>query len=237
MPRTLTQAAVENFRDRLRKIATELFIEAGYDGFNMRELAKRVGVSAMTPYRYFSDKEEILASVRAQAFAGLADRLDSARGLRGSPAEKITAVACAYIEFAQQEQPYYRLMFDFSRPKSASFPDLDLHENRVRSGLTMLMRDLVDRGALDGDPELMAQFLWSAMHGAVALTLADERRSIALFEVVREVRRLVLIGYGPDSASVSTQVMATDDDPTFSALQSRTPRREKSNFAVLTAAE
>jgi AcrR family transcriptional regulator len=232
MPRTLTQAAVENFRDRLRKIAAELFVEAGYGGFNMRELAKRAGVSAMTPYRYFSDKEEILAAVRTQAFAGLADRLDSALGLRGSPHEKIAAVAYAYVGFAQEEQLYYRLMFDFSRPRTHSFPDLDLQEGRVRSGLTRLMHDLVRREALKGNPELMAQLLWSAMHGAVALTLADQRCSIAPLELVKEMMRLVLEGYSRDAAPPSVQV-----SPAFDAVQPRRSRREQSSFAVLTAAE
>ena len=234
MPRTLTQAAVENFRDRLRKIAAELFVETGYDGFNMRELAKRAGVSAMTPYRYFSDKAEILASVRTQAFAGLADKLDRARILGASPAEKIAAVAFAYVEFAQQEQLYYRLMFDFSRPRSDSFPDLDLQESRVRSALGTLMRDLVGRGALEGEPGLMAQFLWSAMHGSVALNLAGHPRAVPPDEMVKEVLRLVLIGYRPDPASASVQM---DDDPEFSAQRSRRPRCEQADFAVLTAAE
>ena len=37
----------------------------------MRMLAAELGVSAMTPYRYFKDKDEILSAIRARALAAL----------------------------------------------------------------------------------------------------------------------------------------------------------------------
>ena len=78
MPRVLKRANGSDFRDRMRRVAAEMFAELGADGFKMRELAKRLGVSAMTPYRYFESKGEILASVRAHGFARLADQLEVA---------------------------------------------------------------------------------------------------------------------------------------------------------------
>ena len=60
MARGLTDTDVANFRERLCETAARLFVERGPGSFNMRELASRLGVSAMTPYRYFKDKTEIL---------------------------------------------------------------------------------------------------------------------------------------------------------------------------------
>ena len=60
MPRNLSPSDVANFRERLCDVATQLLAELGQEGFNMRELAARMGVSAMTTYRYFKDKNEIL---------------------------------------------------------------------------------------------------------------------------------------------------------------------------------
>ena len=68
MPRITTPADVTEFRNRLCEVAAQLFAEKGYEGFNMRELAGRLGISTMTPYRYFKDKEAILSEVRARAF-------------------------------------------------------------------------------------------------------------------------------------------------------------------------
>lgn len=66
MPRILTQSDVADFRERLCDVATRMFDARGPEGFTMRELAAELGVSAMTPYRYFKDKEDILAAVRAR---------------------------------------------------------------------------------------------------------------------------------------------------------------------------
>ena len=59
MPRVLSKDDVADFRDRLCEVAARLYAVKGVGGVTMRELASALGVSAMTPYRYFHDKEEI----------------------------------------------------------------------------------------------------------------------------------------------------------------------------------
>jgi len=233
MPRSLTQAAIDDFRERLRKIAIELFAEVGQDGFNMRELGKRVGVSAMTPYRYFSDKDEILASIRTQAFTRLADRLDMALELNFSSLEKLATVANAYVEFAQQEPVHYRLMFDFSRPKQNSYPEQEFQENRVRSAFTCLVRDLVAHEVLDGDPERIAQVLWTAIHGAIALNLAGQPL-IGSRELINEMVRLLVTAYGASPAARRGQGKKRHSD----FAQHKTRRQPaQSDSALVVAAE
>src|ERR1700743_3023203 len=102
MPRLITQTVVADFRNRLCDVAAELFTEMGRDGFNMRELAKRLRVSPMTAYRYFRDKDEILAALRARAFARFADRLEAANAAPGS---RSAALAQAYAQFVRQDEP------------------------------------------------------------------------------------------------------------------------------------
>src|SRR5271154_6542285 len=116
MPRTLSSTEVENFRDRLCDVAAGLFATRGREGFTMRELASELGVSAMTPYRYFRDKDEILAAVRARAFDRFADALEAAVATPGPAAVKAGAVGDAYVKFALGEPASYRLMFDLSQP-------------------------------------------------------------------------------------------------------------------------
>ena len=57
MPKNLSPAEVDAFRARLCAVAERRFAERGADGVSMRQLADELGCSAMTPYRYFSDKE------------------------------------------------------------------------------------------------------------------------------------------------------------------------------------
>ena len=66
MPRVLTETDVADFRERLCVAAERLFAEKGPDAVTMRQLASELGVSPMTPYRYFQDKDDILAAVGPQ---------------------------------------------------------------------------------------------------------------------------------------------------------------------------
>ena len=174
MPRVLSEEDVAGFRDRLCEAAARIFIERGRDGFNMRELAARLGVSAMTPYRYFKDKDEILAAVRARAFERFADRLEEALAAPGAPLEKGAAVGRAYVKFALEEPQAYRLMFDLSQPRAESFPDLAAADKRARDTMTGYVKLLVDAGIYEGDPVIIGHVMWAALHGALVLQLAGK---------------------------------------------------------------
>ena len=101
MPRNLSTAEVDAFRARLLSVAGQRFAKHGVDGVSMRRLAQALGPSAMTPYRYFRNKDEILAAVRAAAFDRFAAALEEAAGrARGHLRAAGAATGEAYIRFA-----------------------------------------------------------------------------------------------------------------------------------------
>src|SRR5690349_24858102 len=116
MPRVLTDTDVADFRERLCAAAERLFAEKGPDAVTMRQLAAELGVSPMTPYRYFQDKEDILAAVRANAFNRFAEALEAARATPGDAGARSAAVGEAYVTFALENPHSYKLMFDLNQP-------------------------------------------------------------------------------------------------------------------------
>jgi len=174
MPRVLTEADVADFRERLCEAASRLFATRGREAFTMRELASELGVSAMTPYRYFRDKDEILAAVRARAFTRWAESLEIAISTPGDAQTKAAAVFEAYIAFAFGEPASYRLMFDLSQPNEQDYPELVEATTRARATMTDYVRVLVKEGLLAGDPELMGYVFWASLHGAVVLQMAGK---------------------------------------------------------------
>lgn len=56
--------------------ALDLVDADGLGALNLRKLATRLGVSAMTPYSYFTDKAELLAAMLGHALEPLAGDLD-----------------------------------------------------------------------------------------------------------------------------------------------------------------
>ena len=164
MPRVITPLTIADFRNRLCEAASELLVERGMNGFNMRELAKRLHVSPMTAYRYFEDKDEILGHIRARGFARLADVLTVAR-LQSDAA----GVLRAYVRFALEDPVTYRLMFDLFQTENSEAAELALHCERVRAA----MND-VAAGPEDAPREIRGAVLWSALHGVMALYLAGK---------------------------------------------------------------
>src|SRR5512140_85867 len=116
MPRVLSDTDVADFRERLCEAAERLFAERGPDAVTMRQLAAELGVSPMTPYRYFQDKDDILAAVRTNGFTQFAEALERARAGAGSARAKGAAVGEAYTRFAFEHPHTYKLMFDLNQP-------------------------------------------------------------------------------------------------------------------------
>lgn len=186
MPRPLSQPQIDAFRDRLCEAATRLFALHGREGFTLRALAAELGVSPMTPYRYFKDKDEILAAVRALAFDRFAERLEAAAAEPATSTGRAARVADAYVRFAFEERDSYRLMFDLTQPGEANYPDLVRASARARNTMTAHVKSLIDEGVLEGDPVVIGHVFWAALHGAVVLELAGKLSPQCDFARLRE---------------------------------------------------
>ena len=174
MPRVLSDEDVSGFRDRVCETAAKLFAAKGPEGVTMRELAAKLGVSAMTPYRYFKDKQDILAAVRTRAFDRFAEALEKAFEGPGTVRERALAKRDAYLRFALGEPASYKLMFDLSQPNEESYPELVRAMNRARNQMTSHIRAFAEEGLVSGDPELIGLVMWSHLHGVVMLHLANK---------------------------------------------------------------
>ena len=196
MPRNLSSAEVDAFRARLCAVAQKRFAKQGVDGVSMRQLADALGCSPMTPYRYFRNKEEILAAVRAAAFDRFASALEeAARKTRGDLRAGGQAMGEAYIRFALGSPDAYRLMFDLSQPHPDRYPELVRASARARHMMSAALEALVKAGIFVGDPQLLGYVFWATMHGLVVLHLAGKLPKKPDFRTIqREAMRLLVAG-------------------------------------------
>jgi AcrR family transcriptional regulator len=174
MPRILSETDVSDFRERLCEAAERLFAERGQDAVTMRQLASELGVSPMTPYRYFKDKDDILAAVRTNGFNRFADALEAARASVASPRAKGAAVGEAYLRFAFEHPHTYKLMFDLNQPHESDYPDLVAAGRRAKANMSGYVTDQIESGELQGDAGKIGMMFWAATHGAVVLELAGK---------------------------------------------------------------
>lgn len=174
MPRVLSESDVADFRERLCDAAERLFAEKGPEAVTMRQLAAELGVSPMTPYRYFQDKEDILAAVRTSGFNRFAEALERAYDSVEGARAKGAAVGEAYINFAFEHPQAYKAMFDLNQPHEENYPDLVEAAKRSRRTMTGYVETLVAEGVLAGDPDEIGQMFWAATHGSVVLELSGK---------------------------------------------------------------
>ena len=196
MPRNLSATAVDAFRTRLCAVAEQRFARSGVEGVTMRQLADALGCSPMTPYRYFRDKDEILAAVRTAAFDRFAHALEDARRqARGDLRAGGQAVGEAYVRFALDNPEAYRLMFDLSQPHPDRYPELVRASARARHLMSAGLEALVEAGVFAGDAQLLGYVFWATLHGLVVLHLAGKLPEKPDFRTIQqEAMRLLVAG-------------------------------------------
>jgi len=175
LPRALSDEAVGAFRERLIDAAERLFARNGLDAVTMRQLAAELGVSPMTPYRYFADKDAILAAVRARGFDRHAAALNAAFDAAGpDPLAATAAAGRAYVDFAFSHPEAYKLMFDISQPNEADYPDLLAAADRSRRTMTRGLEAMAEAGLFAGEPKLVGHMFWAALHGPIMLAFSGK---------------------------------------------------------------
>lgn len=189
-----TDEEVAAFRKRACEVATQLFTEHGPANVTMRQIASGLGVSTMTPYRYFADKDEILATVRAASYNKFAATLERAVKRARDPRAMALSVGDAYVRFANRHPDAYQLMFSISQPHEEQYPELVQANARAQDTMADYVRHMIDAGLLEGDAELIGYMFWASLHGIISLEMAGGLRDINSRTLRDKVMRTLLAG-------------------------------------------
>ena len=209
MPRpALRDDQIEAFRRRLCDVATRRFAEQGIAGVSLRGLADELGCSRGTPYRYFRDKNEILAVVRAQAFSALAAACNEAGANEPDTERRLAAIGRAYLRFSREEPHAYRVAFELDQLDADAYAELVEERTRAWSSIRDAVQAAFDAGLLEGDPETVARLYWAGLHGVAALALADQLPAADLVALEEPMIQTLLRG-----TRVATRTESSSEEP------------------------
>jgi AcrR family transcriptional regulator len=100
-----------NLRAELVSAALEAIAESGPEGFTLRDVARRAGVSPAAPYRHFPHKEALLEAVAVECGtrmeAAVSAALDRAPD---DPLERFRATGIALVRFAVENPAHFRVL-------------------------------------------------------------------------------------------------------------------------------
>ncbi len=84
--------------EAMLRVALSLFVEQGYHGASMRDIAARADVSVSAAYHYFPSKADMLRTIMIRVTEDLIADLEAARdGAGPDPAAQLAAVARAHV--------------------------------------------------------------------------------------------------------------------------------------------
>jgi TetR/AcrR family transcriptional regulator, mexJK operon transcriptional repressor len=212
----------ESRSDRKRKklllAATAVFLEKGYDGTSMDDVAARAEVSKPTVYKYFSDKEHLFAEIVRATTEQIDDLVRLVVETMAGDTDVHTGLAALARRFIDAlMQPQVLRLRRLVIANADRFPDVgrrwyEQGFERVLATLATTFQSLAARKLLKlGDPLLAANhfvglLLWIPVNKAMFTgdhqATPDELERYALAAV-----RAFLTGYGP------SRVMPAEREP------------------------
>ncbi|HEY1756847.1 MAG TPA: TetR/AcrR family transcriptional regulator [Bryobacteraceae bacterium] len=160
-----------NLKQSLLGAAVHLLAEAGPQGFTLREVARRAGVSHNAPYRHFKDKDDLLAAMAAEGFDRLTASMNAAIAEGDSAADRLGLAGRGYVEFAVGSPQHLVVMFETTVAGcSPKYAEAGMRAFQVLlNGIEAVQ---AEGGLPEGDPHPFAVVAWAAVHGLAKLAIA-----------------------------------------------------------------
>jgi AcrR family transcriptional regulator len=161
---------MSDLRERISVAAQELFLQDGLEGFSMRKVAEKVGVSAPAIYRHYENKDELLNVVVTEALKILAAYLEPALEA-GTPLERLRQLVERFLRFAVEQPQTYDCAF-MVRTSSIDrmSEELAKHNWRTFQLAVEQVSECMATGVFkEADPAETAIMLWAEAHGLITL--------------------------------------------------------------------
>lgn len=166
----------EVVRGKILDAARELFVAEGYEAVTMRKIAQAIEYSPTAIYLHFRDKEAVINAICDTDFLQLATRFRKIAEV-ADPIARLRASGLAYADFALRHPNHYRLMFMTPHPPHSPEESVIEVGNRDQDAYAFVLwtaGEAIAQGLLRpelDDAELVAQIVWSAVHGWVSLRM------------------------------------------------------------------
>jgi AcrR family transcriptional regulator len=155
--------------------------EKGVEGFSLRGVAKRAGVSHAAPAHHFGDVEGLLTALATRGFERFVARQQAfCERARRDPVSQLEASGVGYVAFALENPALFRLMFGSQRPDF----DSDVLGRAAQAAFDALVRRVAD---VTGNPHPPAKdraaltdvgTVWALVHGLADLMIGGRMPSL-----------------------------------------------------------
>ncbi len=145
-------------RAQLIDAAHQVFVEHGFHGASMDEIAETAQVSKPVLYQHFSGKKDLYLALLDHHLETLTQLLVTALGSTTVNEHRVSAAVAVYFEFMDSEKQAYRLIFESD---VANFPAVAERLEALHSRFAEEIAEIIMQDALLPKPhaELLARGL------------------------------------------------------------------------------
>jgi AcrR family transcriptional regulator len=168
--------------------AVELFIERGFDGTSVDDLARRLGVGKSAIYHHVESKDALLGLALDRALAGLEEVAERIRRLDAPAVDRLEQLLRESVRVLVERLPYVTLLLRVRGNSEVERQALARRRRIDRLGSDLVRQAVRDRDLAPGlDPAVTARLLFGTVNsmtewlkpGADADALADAVAAIA----------------------------------------------------------
>ena len=169
-----------NLRAALILATLKLLDEGGPDAVSVREVAKRVGVSAGAPFRHFPNRTALLTAVAEEASRRLKREIAAAVAAVSArdPLERLRAFGVSYLRWVNRNQAMFLVVSTRSLIDYEGSPTLGPDSDELRAQMNALLQEAADKGllrpGLRGAPVVLAARAF--VYGLARMLIDDHLR-------------------------------------------------------------
>ncbi len=179
-----------DLRAALLAAAEAELADHGIEGFSLRQVARRAGVSHAAPAHHFGDVNGLLTALSTEGFRRFQASMLAREAGASDPRDRAVRAGLGYLDFAMARPTLFRLIFSSKKP-DFSDPDLMAAGDVAYNHLLRLIEDM-GGGLAD------VAALWAMSHGIADLAAGQRLRMMAemddatRLEVIRDLLARVL---------------------------------------------
>lgn len=158
-----------DLRRELLALGQEVVLRGEVDRLSMRWLTTRAGVSPAAAYHHFKDRTALLWALAEQGFDELHSRLQ--QRLSANSGDPVVDLGLAYVGFARERLPLYRLMMKACTDESFRAYRADLEASRCLGLLRSTIGSVLGDQSNSENVSAISLAVWAALHGVSDLHL------------------------------------------------------------------
>lgn len=206
-------------RAQILGVARDLFVADGLERTSLRRIATAAGITPTAIYGHFADKEALFFAIGQDFFQGLIDRILAVGVAIPEPLPRLRGLMSAYVRFGLEHPQEYRLIFMTSHGGIVGQGHRISHRGPTEPAEQHLNKGAIAFGLLEGEvarlteagvlrpgpPATVAEVVWAAGHGLVALLIThgafDWTPVDSLIETALDRILFGIVAPGPDHQS------------------------------------